>query len=181
VTTKACKKCGVEKDCSEYHKQSSRPDGIRQRCKSCTNEESKNYKVRHYERLKKVRSEKAKDKSHQDRLKQLRKTDKFKNYKKKWDSLNKVKKIAHYAANNAIRDGRLKRLNCAVCGDKDSHAHHEDYSNPLEVVFYCKYHHAERHIELRKMGLTWDSEGKPVLAVKNRPDSNEGTLRLSGF
>lgn len=36
---------------------------------------------------------------------------------------------------------------CCVCG-KPAHAHHEDYSKPLMVVFLCPLHHALRHREI---------------------------------
>jgi hypothetical protein len=34
-----------------------------------------------------------------------------------------------------------------VCGDPDAHAHHEDYSKPLEVRWLCTQHHNEAHRE----------------------------------
>ena len=45
---------------------------------------------------------------------------------------------------NAVRDGRLEKQDCEVCGDK-AEAHHEDYSKPLEVLWLCKKHHMEKH------------------------------------
>lgn len=42
-----------------------------------------------------------------------------------------------------IRNGKLKRLHCEVCGNIKSEAHHEDYSKPLEVIWLCKEHHIE--------------------------------------
>ncbi len=50
---------------------------------------------------------------------------------------------AREIVSNAIRDGRLKRELCH-CG-KYGHAHHEDYSNPLEVIWLCTTHHKELH------------------------------------
>lgn len=43
---------------------------------------------------------------------------------------------------NAIRDVRLIRQPCRVCGTtKQIEAHHPDYSKPLDVEWYCRLHH----------------------------------------
>lgn len=44
--------------------------------------------------------------------------------------------------NNAIRDGKIARQPCEVCGRK-AQAHHEDYSKPLDVRWLCFQHHRE--------------------------------------
>jgi hypothetical protein len=46
---------------------------------------------------------------------------------------------------SAVRRGKIKRLPCVVCGDRNSHGHHTDYGKPLEVVWLCRKHHRERH------------------------------------
>lgn len=50
---------------------------------------------------------------------------------------------AHNAVNNALRDGRLQRQPCKVCGNLKAEAHHEDYSKPLSVEWLCFRHHRE--------------------------------------
>ncbi len=45
----------------------------------------------------------------------------------------------------AVRSGRLVRQSCEVCGDLDTQAHHDDYSEPLEVRWLCKFHHVQEH------------------------------------
>ena len=44
----------------------------------------------------------------------------------------------------------MKRLPCEVCGERKTHAHHDDYSKPLEVKWLCKKHHDEHHREERE-------------------------------
>lgn len=48
-------------------------------------------------------------------------------------------------ANHAIRDGKLTRQPCEVCGEKQTQAHHDDYNNPLEVRWLCVKCHNEWH------------------------------------
>jgi ribosomal protein S27AE len=45
----------------------------------------------------------------------------------------------------AIASGRLAREACEVCGESKVHAHHDDYSKPLEVRWLCPAHHYEHH------------------------------------
>ena len=52
---------------------------------------------------------------------------------------------ARTAVHNAVRDGRLKREPCKVCGSRRVQGHHEDYSKPLDVVWLCFRHHMETH------------------------------------
>lgn len=57
---------------------------------------------------------------------------------------------AQNAVNNAIRDGKLKPLECFVCGNK-AEAHHPDYSQPLDVMWLCDKHHKETHKLFREI------------------------------
>lgn len=51
---------------------------------------------------------------------------------------------AQHAVTNAIRDGRLERLPCEICGEW-AEAHHTDYTKPLDVRWLCPAHHREEH------------------------------------
>jgi len=46
-------------------------------------------------------------------------------------------------ARNAAR--KLERQPCEVCGDLNVHAHHDDYSKPLDVRWLCRSHHGAVH------------------------------------
>lgn len=63
---------------------------------------------------------------------------------KAWAGRNPLKRKAQYAVSNALRDGKLLRKPCEVCGEL-AQAHHDDYSKPLEVRWLCTKHHAEWH------------------------------------
>ena len=63
---------------------------------------------------------------------------------------NPAKRDAHVACGNAIRDGRLIRQPCEVCGSARSQAHHDDYSKPLDVRWLCSKHHSEHHKVMRR-------------------------------
>ena len=60
------------------------------------------------------------------------------------------KYVAHYTLTNAVRDGRIHRGPCEVCGTtRRVHGHHDDYSKPLDVRWLCVRHHLELHEQLR--------------------------------
>jgi hypothetical protein len=53
---------------------------------------------------------------------------------------------ARDAVKKAKKSGKLIPKPCLICGDEKVHAHHEDYSKPLDVKWMCvKCHHAEHH------------------------------------
>ena len=57
---------------------------------------------------------------------------------------------ARNAVNNAIRDGKLVKGVCGVCGDSRTHGHHDDYSKPLNVRWLCDLHHKEVHANMNR-------------------------------
>lgn len=61
------------------------------------------------------------------------------------DPIGRMKKRAQAAARYAIKSGRLQRLPCEVCGVTPTEAHHDDYSQPLNVRWLCPTHHREHH------------------------------------
>lgn len=67
-----------------------------------------------------------------------------------WRANHPEKRIAHQAVQSAIRNGSLAKMPCEVCGTTERiHAHHDDYSKPLDVNWLCHSHHMERHAMLR--------------------------------
>lgn len=61
------------------------------------------------------------------------------------DAEKKLRVKARNDLNHAVRDGKLDRLPCVICGDEKSEAHHEDYTKPLDVVWLCDSHHHKVH------------------------------------
>ena len=50
---------------------------------------------------------------------------------------------AREAARNAIASGKLVKKPCEVCDNVLVESHHDDYSKPLEVRWFCHQHHCE--------------------------------------
>ena len=65
----------------------------------------------------------------------------------KWKENNKEKVYAHKKVYIAIKLGKIKREPCEICGETERvQAHHEDYSQPLDVIWLCRKHHAWIHM-----------------------------------
>lgn len=69
---------------------------------------------------------------------------------KKWRYSNIEKWKAHKLVYTNIRNRNLKKDPCVICGNEKSEAHHEDYSKPLDIMWLCKKHHYEHHVNIRK-------------------------------
>lgn len=87
-----------------------------------------------------------------DKEYQKKKRSRLKGYKaeeyRKYKEKNPEKVKAQQKLNYAIRHGRIERSPCEVCGEGRRyhvHAHHDDYSKPLEVRWVCPVHHKLMH------------------------------------
>lgn len=70
-----------------------------------------------------------------------------------WKANNRNKYLAHKAVEYALLRGRLVKQPCERCGEtKLVHAHHDDYTQRLSVMWLCPFHHRERHRELECSG-----------------------------
>ena len=146
---KSCRKCGVERQLSDFYRHTKRADGFMSICKPChrasvkANREANIEHYRQFDRARanlphRVRARSAYAKTPEGLAAGNR-------AKRAYLDRNQVKRAAHIAAGNAIRDGRLARMPCEVCGSKSVQAHHDDYSRPLDVRWLCTTHHAEWH------------------------------------
>ena len=50
---------------------------------------------------------------------------------------------ARYTLRNAVRLGKVTKGCCEVCGSQKVESHHDDYSKPLEIRWFCWLHHRE--------------------------------------
>lgn len=75
-----------------------------------------------------------------------------------WRKNNPEKYKAQTRLNNALRDGRIAKEPCLLCGSTHVHAHHEDYSQPLMVIWLCPRHHHLGHSIVKRDVATADIE-----------------------
>lgn len=174
-----CRRCKVEKDDSQFGNLKCSKDGINPRCRQCCCESVKrsikspeaiaNHKRYVSEWQKKNRDKRLEqsrawyernlERAREMSLKATKKYLSTENGRKKrnqstanWDKKNLEKRRAHDRAMYAVETGKLIRPNqCSKCGKEcKPHAHHEDYSKPLEVIWLCSLchfylHHKSKH------------------------------------
>jgi hypothetical protein len=134
--TKKCFKCGIIKRLDSFYKHPDMPDGHVNKCKSCNKKDvAENYRknIDYY-----INYEK-------ERFKRPERKEQIKKYQQKRRDAYRGKNIARNKISNYIRDGKLVRLPCEVCGEIKSQAHHQDYRSPLKVKWLYIKHHLELH------------------------------------
>ena len=130
---KTCFKCGRELPLDHFHKHSQMADGHLNKCKECTRKdviENRKRNIDYY---------RAYDRARGTRVNQKYIIAYRKNNPNKYKATNMV--------NNAIRDRKLFKEPCAICGDEQAYAHHDDYLKPLNVRWLCAIHHKQWHLE----------------------------------
>ena len=161
---KECFKCGVKKELSEFYKHNGMADGHLNKCKRCAQLDvlKIRYKnldyYREYDKNRAMSPErvesrlsyaKTEDGMHSARLAKARWVAKNpevrKETVKKWNDANKVKRSAQAKVAHRIRVGKMIRMPCIICKNKKSHAHHEDYLKPYDVIWLCAQCHKDRH------------------------------------
>jgi hypothetical protein len=74
---------------------------------------------------------------------------------KRWRKADSRRQRAHNMVARAVKIGKIEVRPCewAGCKNTKTYAHHENYDNPLTVVFYCQPHHKERHKQMVIEGI----------------------------
>lgn len=133
TSCKVCFKCGVEKPLTEFYKHPKMADGHVNKCKECNKRdvtENRNLKIHKYREY--------------DRERGNRQGHEYvKDYRERFPK----KYAAHVLVNNHLRDGKLEKGPCEICGAEKSVAHHDDYDKPLQVRWLCQVHHKAWHKE----------------------------------
>lgn len=130
---KQCFKCGETKDIDAFYPHPKMADGHLNKCKECTkqdgqlNRRENPLRIHLYEKQRGQRPERKQAQKSCSRERKFREP---------------VKYAANVAVGNAIRDGRLVKKPCEICGTTERvEAHHDDYSRPLDVRWLCFFHH----------------------------------------
>lgn len=132
IESKVCFKCFEEKPLSEFYKHPRMADGRMGKCKECNKKdvrENRINKIEHYREYDRERGARQGP----EYTRQYREA-----YPNKYKATNMVR--------SAIRDDKLFKEPCAVCGSTENiHAHHDDYAKPLNVKWLCAAHHCQWH------------------------------------
>jgi hypothetical protein len=166
MATKVCGNCGKKKDLSEFYQRSDQR--YLTPCKKCTrartrrNRAKKREYYRDYDRRRAFLPHRVKQR--REYARRLLATDHGRKLIRKWRRRARdrgapcktayrkkypQKRLAQQAVERAVRRGTLIRKVCEVCGKRNSEAHHDDYSKPLDVRWLCRKHHAEHHRKQR--------------------------------
>ena len=151
---KTCFKCNITKPVDEFYKHKMMGDGRLGKCKECAKRDTRANraaKLEYYQEYDRQRG--ALEHRLQARIAYAR-TERgavvHREACERWDARNPLKRGAQQMLNNAVRDGKVKKLPCEICGRTDRiHGHHDDYAKPLEVRWLCATHHAAHHKHLR--------------------------------
>ena len=162
---KHCYACKTDKPLSDFYKNSSKTDGLSPACKEC----HKAWRHDHYRRnaeavgISNRRWEKLNPEVHKA---YVRKFQKDKYHANKHTGIFGV----YHLVKRAIKHGILTPEPCRICKDVNVVAHHEDYSRPLDVLWYCRRHHSRLHdITGSRMHTL------PIAETTQRADAQEKT------
>ena len=152
---KRCFKCNELLPLTEFYTHPQMADGHLGKCKQCA---KKDTTERHAERSqdpewleKEMERHRIKSRRYRDDGRQAPPSNESKRITNiKYAEKFPEKRRAHTIARRAILAGILIPQPCDRCGTTSVDAHHDDYSKPLDVIWLCRAHHAERHVELRR-------------------------------
>lgn len=156
VKEKRCFKCGAKLPLEEFYPHPRMADGHLNKCKVCARADVRENRMKHrsYYRLYDAHRYRADPKRGQQSCEYAMTSsgqERLRASKARWAQKNRFKRRAHSCLSKALRSGRIHKPNtCQACGTEvvDSrrlHAHHEDYSKPLEVEWLCSTCHGLRH------------------------------------
>jgi len=123
---KRCMKCHEVKPLSDFYVHPEMGDGYLGKCKECTKMDVRLNYLRNIERI--------------------REYDRTRPRRAPW--YDPYKRHIHSIVQYAVKSGKLtKPASCSICGVETTvlHAHHDDYSKPIDVVWACVTCHHNIH------------------------------------
>ncbi len=142
MKTKVCSKCKEEIPFPDgFHKNRASKSGYVFCCKECNKAAAREWSILNRSRFRAYKRQYDKD----NREKHSQYTIKCRTrYPERYRCRN--------ITTRAIIKGNLILGPCVECGTtEDLHAHHEDYSKPLEVTPLCGTHHRQLHAERQRI------------------------------
>ncbi len=132
-----CKSCQTAKTPDDFYA------GVESRCKEC-----------HKARMRQLRlTDPAWQERDRLRAKLPHRKANARRVATRWREENPLAYRAQTAVGNALRDGKLKRQPCSICGvEKHVHGHHKDYTKPLDVIWLCAKCHHRVHATFPELG-----------------------------
>ena len=145
---KFCRQCQADVRISDYYRNPRSADGLQSVCKACHRANVRAHRLANIEHYRAIDKARASLPHRVEARRAYASTPEGlaagARAKRAYAERNPVKRAAQVACGNAIRDGRLIRQPCEICGAV-AQAHHDDYSKPLDVRWLCSEHHAEWH------------------------------------
>lgn len=83
-----------------------------------------------------------KDKIRKYRLDNL---EKHAEYQRNYRNKNPEVVLAHQVVRTLKEQGKISPQSCEICGERDTEAHHDDYTKPDKIRWLCKVCHMEWH------------------------------------
>ena len=146
---KPCICCKISKSIDQFYKHKAMKDGHLNKCIDCCKDHAN---ARRKNKIDEIRAYDRRRGSLPHRLEANRirqKTEKGKlihnEANKRYQEKYKNRTAARHIFSNAIRDGKINKMPCFVCGNSNAEGHHPDYDRPLDVVWLCIKHHKETH------------------------------------
>ena len=146
---KTCRTCNKDKPLSSFYVHKAMLDGHLNICKDCTKARVSKHRELNIEYVKEYERKRASLPKRVEARSNYAKTEAGKKSKakalKKYRESHTDRYFAHRALANAMKDGKVTKLPCFICGNQNVEGHHPDYSRPLDVVWLCNKHHRECH------------------------------------
>ena len=151
---KPCIICAERKPLDEFYTHPQMADGHLNKCKVCC----RIYTIKRELKLKSTdlswyEGELSRHRAKQAKWRILNRPDPdaVKRGQHRWSCVNKNKRNAELRVARAVRAGVIIKSPCEKCGYQPAQAHHDDYSQPLNVRWLCVKHHNEHHVEQRRI------------------------------
>ena len=130
-----CARCGLY-----FNTQDMRSKGDRYTyCKPCDNERLREWRLKNIQHYRKYMRDRA-------RTYRAKYPGKSTQYSAKERLLHPGRSLARQKVCRAIGKGKMIKQPCEICG-APAIAHHDDYSKPLDVRWFCQAHHLQLHRE----------------------------------